>query len=116
MGGGEGERGKFYEQPFRFFTILSLDLNCFCLSGATEDKPPFWNDPPFPFSICCGLSTGSLRVSRDSLGLVELLQILFLLCRQDLARRPDGLVQALEAAEANDGAGDTLVDPSQGDV
>ena len=52
----------------------------------------------------------------DSLGLVELLQILFLLGRQDLARRRDRLVQALEAAEANDGAGHALVDPSQGNM
>lgn len=100
-----------------YLAFLSPNANWFYTSEGWEDQPPFSNTSAISLSsLVFGLPTSSLRVSRDSLGRVELLEILFLLRRQDFARRRDRLVQALEAAETNDGAGHALVDPSQGDV
>lgn len=50
------------------------------------------------------------------LGLVQLLQILFLLFSQDLASGANGLVDALNIRESDNGTGDALVDPGEGDV
>ncbi len=52
----------------------------------------------------------------DRLRLVQLLQMLFLLIRQHLAPRHNGLLQSRNAAEADDGASHPLVDPRQGDM
>lgn len=52
----------------------------------------------------------------DSLGLVELLEVLFLLLRQDLPLRLNRLVDPLDTAEPDDRARHPLVDPRQRDM
>lgn len=55
-------------------------------------------------------------MARDLLGLIQLLQILLLVLRQDLPPRSDGLLDPLDAAKPNNRTGHALVDPGKSDM
>lgn len=62
------------------------------------------------------LGTTNLRMTLDRLGLVEFLDGLFFLLRQNLASGRNGLVQPRNRTEANDGARNPFIDPRQSNM
>lgn len=62
------------------------------------------------------MTFSQLRMARNVLWLVQLLQILLFLLCQSLPLGLNGLLQALDAAETNNGAANSLIDPGQGHV